>query len=472
MVFETIRRARNRILVNEALRHGAYAASAALAALILLLLLGTQILHWAWLVGLPAAALGAGAYAIWRRWPSSYQIAQRVDRGLESPDTLSTALFFATADRHSSPDVRRAQWSQAERMANDADVRRAIPIQMPRAIYATALLGLIAGSLFGLRYGIDRRLDLRTPLTQVVQDRLAIGEQPRAVRAQDAKPRLEHRDEAGSSPDPLQPTAPSELDAATDAALDTVNDPDPDSGANSSARTSESERDGEQAGSGQSGSEGAPGAAQSGQSSENPGMLGKLRDAMSSLLSRMGTKQEAGAQSGGEAKNDPSAAGQSGKQGTQRGEGKQGGAHEGQASNDSMDAPGEQSASAGQSARDGSTKQAGSGIGREDGNKDVKLAEQLAAMGKISEIIGKRSANVSGEVTVEVTNSTQQVHTPYAARTANHAAAGGEISRDEIPLALQSYVRQYFEELRKTSAPTPAPAHPHPDPSPDRKDSK
>ena len=35
-------------------------------------------------------------------------------------------------------------------------------------------------------------------------------------------------------------------------------------------------------------------------------------------------------------------------------------------------------------------------------------------MGKISEIIGKRSANVSGEVTVEVNSSKQQIRTPYS----------------------------------------------------------
>ena len=50
-------------------------------------------------------------------------------------------------------------------------------------------------------------------------------------------------------------------------------------------------------------------------------------------------------------------------------------------------------------------------------------AEQLAAMGKITEIIGKRAANVTGEVTVEVENSNQQLRTPYAQRDAHHAEA-------------------------------------------------
>ena len=70
-------------------------------------------------------------------------------------------------------------------------------------------------------------------------------------------------------------------------------------------------------------------------------------------------------------------------------------------------------------------------------------------MGKISEIIGKRSANVSGEATIEVQNSSQQLSTPYAQKRAQHGEAGAEISRDEVPVALQAYVEKYFEAVRK-----------------------
>ena len=73
-------------------------------------------------------------------------------------------------------------------------------------------------------------------------------------------------------------------------------------------------------------------------------------------------------------------------------------------------------------------------------------------MGKISEIIGKRAANLTGEVTVEVENSNRQLRTPYAQRDAHHAQAGGEINRDEVPEALQAYVQQYFEQVRKQAA--------------------
>jgi hypothetical protein len=72
-------------------------------------------------------------------------------------------------------------------------------------------------------------------------------------------------------------------------------------------------------------------------------------------------------------------------------------------------------------------------------------------MGKISEILGKRSAAVSGEVMVEVGSSKQQLKTPWAQQQANHTGAGGEIHRDEIPLTEQPFVERYFEEIRKTA---------------------
>jgi hypothetical protein len=71
-------------------------------------------------------------------------------------------------------------------------------------------------------------------------------------------------------------------------------------------------------------------------------------------------------------------------------------------------------------------------------------------MGKISEIIGKRSQNLTGEVMVEVASGKQELRTAYSQQPARHTDSGGEIHRDEIPLAYQRYVQQYFDEVRKT----------------------
>ena len=287
--------------------------------------------------------------------------------------------------------------------------------------------------------------------------------------------------------------APGELDPAPDSALDTVGVPDVDNKTGSSTRPDNSkpaqsaELEGEQNKSeepqgvsanpgNQQSAEGrkGQGAGKQGQGddqdasanpSENSGLLSKFRDAMSSLMNRMrqasgakGGQQQANAQQGAQQKNQSGNTAQNGKQGQQPGDGQQADARDGQPGDDSQNAQSAQSGSPGQSAQQPATKQPGSGIGRQDGSKDVKLAEQLAAMGKISEIIGKRAANVSGELTMEVENSNQQLRTPYAPREARHQQAGGEINRDEIPVALQAYVEQYFEQVRKQPA-TEAPPH-------------
>ena len=93
-----------------------------------------------------------------------------------------------------------------------------------------------------------------------------------------------------------------------------------------------------------------------------------------------------------------------------------------------------------------------SGVGRQDGDKAIKEAEQLAAMGKISEILGRRAADLKGEVMVEVRSGNQQLKTQYSQKRTAHADSGGAIHRDEIPLIYQQYVQQYFEEIRKTPA--------------------
>lgn len=88
-------------------------------------------------------------------------------------------------------------------------------------------------------------------------------------------------------------------------------------------------------------------------------------------------------------------------------------------------------------------------MGKADGDKAIRDAEQQQAMGKISELFGKRAQNITGEVMVEVSGGKQQLRTQYSKSSAAHAEGGGEIHRDEVPLHQQHYVQQYFEEVRK-----------------------
>jgi len=57
---------------------------------------------------------------------------------------------------------------------------------------------------------------------------------------------------------------------------------------------------------------------------------------------------------------------------------------------------------------------------------------------------------------VEVQSSSRQLQTPYAQRNAVHGESTAEISRDEVPVALQAYVQQYFEHVRRQAPPARA----------------
>src|SRR5262249_42426341 len=190
----------------------------------------------------------------------------------------------------------------------------------------------------------------------------------------------------------------------------------------------------------------------------------KLKDAVQNLMSRMKPQQ---AQQGShqQTANDRSNSSQQQQKGGKPQSGKDGQASEqsdsqegdpGEQGRDGQDADGK---AAGKQESQQAGKQPGSGVGSRDGDKSLKQAADLAAMGKITELLGKRSQNISGEATVEVQNTSQQLRTPYADRGLQHGQNGGEIRRDEGPGALQAYVEHYFEQGRK-QAPPPKQASP------------
>jgi hypothetical protein len=98
------------------------------------------------------------------------------------------------------------------------------------------------------------------------------------------------------------------------------------------------------------------------------------------------------------------------------------------------------------------SEDAKSGAGQDDGKKDIENVKALEAMGKMSELLGQRSAAISGELMVEVGTTKQQLKTAMTQQKAGHTDAGGEIHRDQVPLAYQTFVERYFQEVRKTPA--------------------
>jgi hypothetical protein len=235
---------------------------------------------------------------------------------------------------------------------------------------------------------------------------------------------------------------------------------DADSEESASGKNGDESQDGQQGGkSAQSGKPQNGEKRDASNAGESSSLMNKLKDAFQNLLSKAKPRQsqQGSAQHG---KDQKSASGKpqqgsqpNGKDGQPRNGGQQGDAQEGE---DGQEAKNSESAQQGKgqgkSDSEQAGKQPGSGIGSQDGDKAIRNAEQLAAMGKISQILGKRSATISGEATVEVQTTNQQLRTPYAQKGAEHTQGGAEISRDEVPVALQPYVQQYFEQVRKQAA--------------------
>jgi hypothetical protein len=478
MVEELIRRARRRFVVNEALGQLAFAASTVIAGLTLLLILGTRYLEW-WSLGLFAlAGLATGAWRVFRRVPGAYATAVSLDRNAGLRDTLSTAHYFSSVDAEAS-EFQQNQRRQAEDAASRIDLEAAVPFRFPKALYAMAALTLLASGLVALRYGMGHGLDLRPPLTEVLfEDQAAKqAKKPQQVDPLQRK-RLEMAEslmaKLGVPMNPDDRKQESALDKAIDEALtdpgkpgkgekgDAAGKAEDGKAVNDAAQSPDGDPlDGEKGSAGdqnkgknsdKSGAQGDKGNAKNGTGGSSS-LLSKLKDAVSNMLSK--SNQDNSGSSKPQPQNQAAKSDKSpgDKNNSAKGQ-------EGQNPSDAEDGEPSDEPQAGQQpaqGKDGSkdskqTAQAGSGAGSQDGAKDVKAAEQLKAMGKISEIIGKRAATVTGETTIEVQSGNQQLRTAYSNKSAAHGEADSDVSRDEIPVSVQSYVQQYFEQVRKAGA--------------------
>ncbi len=479
-------------LVGEQLSVGLMAA---MAGAVVLLLIGTQILDWWWPVALFIGGAGLSAWRTRKLLPSPYSVAQIVDRRLELKDSISTAFHFLQ-DRESRPvsqELAAAQCAQAEQAAASLDVASAIPWRMPRQIMPAIALAGVALTLFAIRYGTSGRLDLSKPIVESVADFFQLA--PDQTLAKNGKaPKMPGQDPLGidiTNPDQER----QKLDQATEDALQVVETPDVNAGSEGEAKLDQKQvkaAAGDQAGEDKqdSGEEGDRAAAsdpnekggdgESGKTGQkaakdqmgdqaakqsggdNSSLMDKMRDAMANLMAKMKMPQQQGSGQQQQASNQKGGQKQGGKRDSgagKKGEKGQGNPQTEGSSSDDPDAKGDeagdQQAQAGQGQSNdkgqegGSPNEAKAGMGKQDGNKEIKDAEQKAAMGKLSEIFGKRAENIRGDVMVEVTSSKQQLRTGYTQRGATHGDSGGEVHRDEIPQHLQHYVQQYFEQVRK-----------------------
>jgi|SRR5579884_574591 len=464
--------ARRRELMRLAADKGALAIAVVMGGAAVLLLLGTQILDWYWLALLGMASLGTGVYQLRKHIPSLYSLAQRIDHRLRLADALSTAQYFSENPSPGREAICEMQRKNAEEAARAVDLKAAVPFERSRFALPAAALAVAAMGLFGVRYLVTGSLDLQPSLLKIAYDSF-FGIKPYEGNNQ-LPPRAKLDPKTGAENPPNNPLADADVPPPQD--LNSPQDPNGQSGDNSKeaaqnpADTNDSDpnqnnkqegaQPGEQSGQGKNSQDQSPnsnptnsdknGNPDSKNGSNEQGLMDKLRDALANMMNKMKSSEQ------GQQKQAQNSRGQQGDKsdGQKGGQSKDKQQSQADMNGDTQSQEGEQkdsadSQSSEKAGQKNAQQDAKNGIGSQDGEKALREAQQLQTMGKITELLGKRAQNVSGEVMVEVGSSKQTLKTEWAQHRANHAEAGGEIHRDEVPLMYQQFVQQYFEEIRK-----------------------
>lgn len=470
MLAQLLDQARRRALAQLLLDKGALSLAVGMGGLILLLLAGTQVLDWYWPLLLAAVSLGVGLAQIRKHLPTRYGLAQRIDRNAALADALSTAVYFGEHPRQGAEAVCRMQYRQAESLAAAVDLKSALPFERSRYLAPAAGLLLVAAGLFALRYAVTGTLDLQPSLIGMAIDTFfaspaeetARVPAPAATRPElfnpagpDAPP---PPDEQSPAPDASQPS--SELSES-----DAKDEPNKDDSSQLADQNKEGTKQQEPAddskgrdpntkpdGKDEAKQDRQQEASESRQ--EERSMLDKLRDAVSNLMNKMNSNhsQKNAPQNSKrqQASQDKQQSGEKGDELAERAEGQpqtdqnQKGEHSDKQQAEAQQSPGERP-----------SEQAASGAGTQDGEKRLKQAKLLEAMGKVSQLLGQRSLEVTGQMMVEVGNTKQGLKTQWIQQKAANGDPGSEIHRDEIPLMYQPFIERYFEEVRK-AAPAPA----------------
>jgi len=463
---DLLERARRRLFGQLVLDKGALALLIGMGGVILLLLTGTQILDWYWPVLLALVSLGVGIYRLRQSLPSPYQLAQKIDRRLGLADSLSTAVHFGDHPEPGREAVAECQRRDAELVAQRVDVQQALPPSRSRYLLPAAGLALVAFGLFAVRYAVTGSLSLEPSLLKVAYDSF-FGAPPQQLAKNLAKnfkmaPEMfdpgnpdaqsttteQQPEDLLDTKDPSDTTSPTGDDNAKQAA-DKEGD---QKGGEGDKQGQGNDKDGKQSDKGDQGSKDGndkEGGQENQGTKPSEGVLNKIKDALANMLNKM--KPSAAPNQQQNAKNQPDQKGDKGEKSNkgEKQDNPSAGADANPDSNQSGDQKSQDAKASNQPGKPSSPESA-SGAGTKDGEKAAKDAKALEAMGQISEILGKRSAAVTGEMMVEVGSTKQSLKTPWSDQRAGHTEAGGEIHRDEVPLMFQPFVERYFEEIRKT----------------------
>jgi hypothetical protein len=468
-----LERARRRLFGQLASDKTALALVIGMGGAILLLLVGTQILDWYWPVLLVAGSLALGIYRLQKNLPSRYKLAQQIDSRLDLADSLSTAVHFAEHTEPGREAICQAQAREAELVAQRVDIRAALPSSRSRYLLPATGLVLVAFGLFALRYAVTGTMSLEPSLLKMAYDSF-FGTPPQQI----AKDQAKHLNAVPQIFNPGGPETPATAqDQQVNDLLDPNNSSDPQNPTTADGDKQASDKNGDQKGDSdkqgddksnvkdsKQGDEGKQGDKeskdgqqkdgkqdQSGDSSKEGSMMDKLRDALANMLNKMkpGSSGEKSENAKNEPKDGPKDGKDKGDQGDKQKQDSQDSSTEASSSSKGAEQNKADQAKASEQSGKASSPDAMSGAGAKDGEKSIREAKALEAMGQISEILGKRSETVTGQVQVEVGSTKQQIKTAFTDRQAVHAESGGEIHRDEVPLMFQPFVERYFEEIRK-----------------------
>jgi hypothetical protein len=456
---------------------------------IVMLLTGTQILAWYWLALLAGVGLAFSGWRIQQHLLRRYDVARIIDDRLQLSDSVSTAWYLLAESPGSEGPAAQHQIHQAEQIAAGIEPDSAFPFVLSRMWLATLALILVIFFLFAARYLVNSTLSLKPAL---IHFDFSTANSPGATALEKQKT-VAKSDAKGEPVRELLSGAPrdTQSESLNKPSQNTIGDSRSEQNANASAGGKSSQapqpndgqppaRDGaensHQSDSGDNPTDSNP--AQGSKEASNPsqdkgrsepktadgqqtpGLMDKMRDALSGLMAKL--RQNSGTDAGSRDANGNSDA-QKGRN-QQNASGKKQNAtaeQSGQKAQNSMDSQASTQAAAvektpassigasNEETPQSKTNQPQSGAGRQDGQKDIKEAEQLKAMGKLAEIIGKRSASLTGEIKVDKPTEEQQLETQYSNQTGRHSDSGGEINRDEVPAEYQSYVRTYMKEVHK-----------------------
>ena len=110
-------------------------------------------------------------------------------------------------------------------------------------------------------------------------------------------------------------------------------------------------------------------------------------------------------------------------------------------------APGSAQSAANESKGNGNSPQ--SSAGNENGSKHIANAAELKAMGKIEQILGKRAAQVSGDVSEVTSNEPQQLTTQFTGRGGEHQDTGSSVMNEPVPRENREFLRKYMDEMHR-----------------------